>query len=682
MNWKLSVHGLVLIMIALIVSGCGQTTAEPTESLTPIRPEVATEVAMETPRGEANQVRTTRDLTLAYVGGRYSDEAPPLGLTWVEEDVTPEGLVGSITYQYSAEDWVVTISYQVVAPDSVIYQVVVSNQSTEFQWQGTVDAAGQVAETLAPSAGQAVVGWLGRIVSLPADAQFDDYLALEPEGAGEIGLTGADNTVAAQIQMLRDSTTYAHFWGTLNCPVLDYGGCQLVVTRLREDRPGPAFDTDPVEGWEGTIVGYPPGSQFDDYFRLAGDFPVGYGIDSPNPVLDAQLQGLRDTGTIIRVWGELSCPAIAYPYGTGIVVNHIEVVGEPPAPTPTPAPTPVESTTEPVLDWVGVIVSNPPGSQFDDYFQRQIVTGDQYGIESLDPDIQAQIVALRDTGTTVYVWGTLYHNVPDFNATQIQVIRLEVPEAPEPPEITEEPVEGWIGTIVKLPIFTQFDTYFERNDGERFGIEAMDVDPTIRQQIEDYRWTGALVQVWGRLVTHILDFEGRQIQVERIEAMSGPEQDSRNLAFFATASASSAFPSDRWGTYHAWSAIDGRLDSPWVEGVAGPGFGEWIMLIFPGAVEVWAIGLDVGYDRDDDIFYANNRIKQATFIFSNGEQITLDFSDTRGVQMVHLARAPGPNIETTYVQVVIEEVYPGSRYDDTCLGEIEVWGIALPTTPE
>jgi hypothetical protein len=31
---------------------------------------------------------------------------------------------------------------------------------------------------------------------------------------------------------------------------------------------------------------------------------------------------------------------------------------------------------------------------------------------------------------------------------------------------------------------------------------------------------------------------------------------------------------------------------------------------------------------------------------------------------------------------VIEEVYPGSRYDDTCLGEIEVWGIALPTTPE
>jgi hypothetical protein len=660
----------MLILSALIFSGCAPTTAEATKSPTIAPKEVTTEVPTEAPTEVPDKVRTARDVALAYVSGRYGEQAQTLVLTWTEERTTSEGVVGSEIYQYTAEDWVVTITYPLVAPEAVVYQVVVTNPSTGFRWEGEVNAVLQVTETLAPITGQTVVAWLGRVVSLPADAQFDDYLTLEPEGAGDIGLTGADNTVAAQIQMLRDSTTYAHFWGTLNCPVLDYGGCQLVVTRLREDRPGPTFDPDPVKGWEGTIVGYPPGSQFDDYFRLAGDFPVGYGIDSSDPLLAAQLQGLRDTGTIIRVWGELSCPTINA-YGTGIVVNHIEIVGEPLAPTPTP----VESTTEPVLDWVGVIVSNPPDSQFDDYFQRQIVTGDQYGIESLDPDIQAQIVALRDTGMTVYVWGTLHHNVPDFNATQIQVTRLEVPELPKPPDITEEPVEGWFGSIVKLPIFTQFDTYFERNDEERFGIEAMDVDPNIRQQIEDYRWTGAPVQVWGRLVTGVPDFEGRQIQVERIDAMSGTEQESRNLAVFATANASSAFPSDRWGTYHAWSAIDGRLDSPWVEGVAGPGVGEWIMLIFPGAVEVWAIGLDVGYDRDDDIFYANNRIKKATFIFSDEEQITLDFSDTRGVQMMHVARAPGPNIETTYIQVVIEEVYPGSRYDDTCLGEIEVWGI-------
>ena len=39
-----------------------------------------------------------------------------------------------------------------------------------------------------------------------------------------------------------------------------------------------------------------------------------------------------------------------------------------------------------------------------------------------------------------------------------------------------------------------------------------------------------------------------------------------------------------------------------------------------------------------------------------------------------LVRAPGPNIETTSVKVVIEEVFAGSTYDDTCLAEVEVWG--------
>jgi hypothetical protein len=280
--------------------------------------------------------------------------------------------------------------------------------------------------------------------------------------------------------------------------------------------------------------------------------------------------------------------------------------------------------------------------------------------------------SLRDSGTVIRVWGEVVAGVMDGNGTRIQVNRIEVVgEPPAPLVVADEVVDGWIGVFGKYPWGFQIPGFFERNDGERFGIDAKDADTAVRQQIEAYRWTGARVQVWGLLLTNV---PGRQILVERIEAISGPEEDSRNLALFASPSASSVYPSDRLGTYHAWSSIDGRVESPWVEGVAGPGVDEWIILTFPGTVEVWGIGLDVGYDHDAGIFYANNRIKRATFIFSNGEQVTLDFSDTRGVQMVPLARAPGPNIETTYVKMVIEEVYPGSRYDDTCLGEIEVWG--------
>jgi len=616
---------------------------------------------------------------LAYVREHYGEQAPSPDLTWVGDHPPAEEPVGVQTFEFTpeggAEDWVIAVSYPVVAPEDVVYQVVVANESTGFRWEGEVDAAGQVTEQPAPTAELPVVGWLGHIVS---DARYGDYLVLQPEGAGEVGLAGADTEIESTIMALRDTRgvgEYVHVWGTLTCGVDDYNGCQIVVTRLGYGQM--VSDPDPVEGWEGTLTSGTFNDGLVNVFVLAGDFPVRYSISSVDLALAAQLESLRDTGTTVRVWGQVTCGVLAA-YGAEIQVTRLEIVGEPPAPVPPPgpSPTPVASWTEPVVDWWGEIVSYPPGSQYDDYFQRQIVDGGQYGIESRDPEIQAHIVALRDTGTTVHVWGTLYHDVPDVNATQILVTRLEVQEIPTPPPITEETVEGWVGTIVKYPLGFQCDDYFERNDGQQFGIEAMSADAAVRQQIEQYRWTGAQVQVWGQLLTGIPDVEGRQIQVERIEAVSGPAEEARNLMPFATSSASSHLPTDRGGQYQSWMAMDGALETSWVEGVAGPGVGEWFMLTFPGTVEIYYINIDVGYDRNADIFYANNRIKRVTFVFSNGEQIEMPLSDTRGMQMIVLARAPGPSIETTFVKMVIEEVYPGSRHDDTCLAEIEVWGKA------
>ena len=213
---------------------------------------------------------------------------------------------------------------------------------------------------------------------------------------------------------------------------------------------------------------------------------------------------------------------------------------------------------------------------------------------------------------------------------------------------------------------------FERQDGERFGIGA--TDEATWEEIGQAVWTGAQIKVWGTLYVGVPATEARQIQVEHLEILTGPAEDARDLTPFATSSASSHLPTDHGGQYQSFMAIDSALETAWVEGVSGSGVGEWLELQFPGTVEVHSIALDVGYDRDQDIFSANNRIKRATFIFSNGEQVTLDFSDSRGLQTIPLVRAPGPNVETTYVKVVIEEVFPGSKYDDTCLAEIGVWG--------
>jgi putative hemolysin len=84
-------------------------------------------------------------------------------------------------------------------------------------------------------------------------------------------------------------------------------------------------------------------------------------------------------------------------------------------------------TTEEIADWRGVIKSTEPGAQYDDYFELwtngQII---YFGIDSIDPAVQAQIVALRNSGKIVHLYGTLFSNVPDYNGSQVQVDRIQV----------------------------------------------------------------------------------------------------------------------------------------------------------------------------------------------------------------------------------------------------------------
>jgi hypothetical protein len=85
-------------------------------------------------------------------------------------------------------------------------------------------------------------------------------------------------------------------------------------------------------------------------------------------------------------------------------------------------------TTEEIADWWGVIWSTDPGAQYDDYFERQDLGQVLYfGIDSLDPAVESQIEALRDSGRIVHLFGTLLSNVPDFNGSQIQVARISAP---------------------------------------------------------------------------------------------------------------------------------------------------------------------------------------------------------------------------------------------------------------
>ena len=88
-----------------------------------------------------------REAALSYMSIYHAQIAPKGELSWTAENITPAGLVGSNAVRYTAEDWIVTVSYPVVAPEAVIYQVEVTNEGDGIQWQGSVDATGQISET-------------------------------------------------------------------------------------------------------------------------------------------------------------------------------------------------------------------------------------------------------------------------------------------------------------------------------------------------------------------------------------------------------------------------------------------------------------------------------------------------------------------------------------------------------
>ena len=165
-----------------------------------------------------------------------------------------------------------------------------------------------------------------------------------------------------------------------------------------------------VERWEGILISNPAEAQFDDTFQLTDGSNTQVGIATTDPALEQQLASLRNTGTVISVWGTLlnDVPDVN---GVQIQVTRIEIE----------AP---EEITEPVEGWIGAMVSNPAGAQFDDYFQMLDQNGSRFGISSLDPLLEQELEALRDTGQLIQVWGVLRRDVPDAYGTQIEVTRI------------------------------------------------------------------------------------------------------------------------------------------------------------------------------------------------------------------------------------------------------------------
>ncbi len=293
-------------------------------------------------------VLVARDTVLNHLRSKYSDQIPSIEVGWKASLINGEGLVGASTYRFETLGWMMTIAYPIVAPEATIFTIEVYDATSGFHWIGQVDAQGNISELDGePPDELAVIAWAGRVGALAEGAGADDYFVMLPAGTGAVGVEGADEDIESMLALSTASDSdFLHVWGSLACGVDDFNGCRILVERIRIGTE--ISQPESVEGWEGVIYNGPetPGSGGDDYFALVGDFPAQFGIWAEDDTLRSGLEALRDTQTVIRIWGSLVAGLPDW-NGTQIRVERYEFVDNPSGALP-PSP----SWDEPDGSWL------------------------------------------------------------------------------------------------------------------------------------------------------------------------------------------------------------------------------------------------------------------------------------------------------------------------------------------
>lgn len=121
--------------------------------------------------------------------------------------------------------------------------------------------------------------------------------------------------------------------------------------------------------------------------------------------------------------------------------------------------------------------------------------------------------------------------------------------------------------------------------------------------------------------------------------------------------------------YGAAFLNDGDTSTPWEEGVEGDGIGEQITYEPEAGTKLQVIRIYPGNGRSDKAFQENNRPKTITLEIDGKKQI-LNFDDA-GHFYTFSSKKP---VTAKQVKLIIDSVYQGSKWQDTCISEVEFYG--------
>lgn len=144
------------------------------------------------------------------------------------------------------------------------------------------------------------------------------------------------------------------------------------------------------------------------------------------------------------------------------------------------------------------------------------------------------------------------------------------------------------------------------------------------------------------------------------------------------------------GNYKSANLFDGKIDTAWVEGAKGNGIGEWVYIELDAIKEsvtttpfaIWQIGVVPGYAKSEKTWLENNRVKTAFIIihspsaYANKNEWTLFRVHLDDISKLQLFDIPSENASANdcpmkkEIWFKIESVYPGNKYQDTCISEL------------
>jgi hypothetical protein len=293
------------------------------------------------------------------------------------------------------------------------------------------------------------------------------------------------------------------------------------------------------------------------------------------------------------------------------------------------------------------------------------------GLEAPRPGCNPACVVSIADGTAVVNWrctGLLEPPAATATTGNPTPAPIFVPPSPlatnAPPTLaTLDPTpanDTWAGTVMRQTgIQVRYSLLME--DGAIWPLRS--AGDEVQAALADAAWRGAPIALRGAPT-----MQGELLPTA-VLSIGAPALNPRNMAPFAFASASSTAAADEGGPYDAWSAVNGSLELPWCEGLAGPGLGEWLQLDFSAPLVISELRLSNGFDQDGFLYESNDQVARATFQFDGGESLTWEFAVMRGLQSVPI----DPPITAQSMRLVIDGVNPGWKFDDACIGEIEVW---------